>query len=269
MLTRRGLPPDGGLAVAANAAPTRAVAAAPVALVSGGSRGLGAALVAGFLERGFRVATLSRSKSPFIAKLVRDRAAKANFHWAAVDGRDHKDLRDFVRATSERFGRIDVLVNNAGIAVEGVLPTMRGEDIAAAVEVNLTAALMLAQAVSRVMLRQGSGSIVNISSVNAVRGHAGVAVYSATKAALDGLTRSLARELGPRNIRVNSVAPGYFESDMVKDMADEQKARIARRTPLGRLARVEEVANAVFFLSSEQASFITGQTLVVDGGITC
>jgi 3-oxoacyl-[acyl-carrier protein] reductase len=119
------------------------------------------------------------------------------------------------------------------------------------------------------MLRQGSGCIVNISSVNAIRGHSGVAVYSATKAALDGMTRSLARELGPRKIRVNSVAPGYFDSDMVSDMTEEQKQRIARRTPLGRLARIDEVASAVHFLTSDQASFITGQTLVVDGGITC
>jgi 3-oxoacyl-[acyl-carrier protein] reductase len=119
------------------------------------------------------------------------------------------------------------------------------------------------------MLRQGGGCIVNISSVNAVRGHAGVAVYSAAKAGLDGLTRSLARELGPRNIRVNSVAPGYFESEMVKGMTDEQKQRIVRRTPLGRLARAEDVANAVYFLASPQASFITGQVLIVDGGITC
>jgi 3-oxoacyl-[acyl-carrier protein] reductase len=111
--------------------------------------------------------------------------------------------------------------------------------------------------------------MVNISSVNAIRGHAGVAVYSATKAGLDGLTRSLARELGPRNIRVNSVAPGYFESDMVKGLTEDQKQRIVRRTPLGRLTSAEDVANAVYFLVSEQAAFITGQILVVDGGITC
>jgi 3-oxoacyl-[acyl-carrier protein] reductase len=239
-----------------------------VALVSGGSRGLGAELVSGFLDRRYAVATLSRTKTAFITNMLCGRNRR-RFHWIAVDGRDHDGLRAFVKEVAERLGRIDVLVNNAGIAMEGILPTMRTRDIVEAVEVNLTAALVLTQACSRLMLRQGSGCIVNLSSVHAIRGHAGVAVYSATKAALDGLTRSLARELGPRQIRVNSVAPGYFESDMVSHMPEKQKERIARRTPLGRLARIDEVANAVHFLASEQASFITGQTLVVDGGITC
>jgi 3-oxoacyl-[acyl-carrier protein] reductase len=239
-----------------------------VAVVTGGSRGLGAVLVSGFLERRYAVATMSRKKTPFIEQMLR-RPRKKDFFWSAVDARDGDALRDFVTEIADRFGRIDVLVNNLGMAVDGILPTMRTRDIVEAVQVNLTASLMLSQACSRVMLRQGRGCIVNISSVNAIRGHAGVAVYSAAKAGLDGLTRSLARELGPRNIRVNSVAPGYFESEMVKGLTEEQRQRIVRRTPLGRLTCAEDVANAVHFLVSEQASFITGQILVVDGGITC
>jgi 3-oxoacyl-[acyl-carrier protein] reductase len=263
MLTRSGGAAESTLAGPRDVAET----ALPVALVSGGSRGLGAALVAGFLARNFRVATCSRRDSEFIAEMSRTRAA--NFHWASVDGHDRDALGLFVRQVADRFGRVDVLVNNAGIAAEGVLATMGTDDIADVIEVNLTAAVILARAAARVMLRQGSGCIINISSVNAIRGHDGVAAYSASKAALDGLTRSLARELGPRRIRVNSVAPGYFDSDMVQDMSDEQKQRIARRTPLRRLARIEEVASAVLFLASDEASFITGQTLVVDGGLTC
>ena len=186
-----------------------------------------------------------------------------------MDASDADALRGFVSGTVERFGRIDVLVNNAGIAPEGVLPTMRHAEIETVIGLNLTATVLLTQACARVMVRQGSGAIVNISSVNAIRGYAGVAVYSATKAALDGLTRSLARELGPRNIRVNSVAPGFFRTDMVRSLGEEQMQRIARRTPLGLLARIEEIAEAVLFLASGKASFITGQILVVDGGLTC
>jgi 3-oxoacyl-[acyl-carrier protein] reductase len=242
---------------------------AKVVLVTGGSRGLGAELVSGFLTRGCGVATLSRSRTAFIDKMLSRARGPADFHWAALDARDQDALTDFVAEVTARFGRIDVLVNNLGMALEGILSTTRTRDIVEAVEVNLTAALVLCQACSKIMLRQGAGCIINISSINAIRGQRGIAVYSATKAALDGLTRSLARELGPRNIRVNSVAPGYFESDMVKDMTEQLKQRILRRTPLGRLARVEDVANAVQFLASDQASFITGQTIVVDGGISC
>lgn len=164
---------------------------------------------------------------------------------------------------------MDALVNNAGVGIDGILPTMRASQIEQGIDLNLKASIYLIQACSKQMLQHASGSIINISSVNAVRGHSGVAVYSATKAALDGLTRSLARELGPKHIRVNSVAPGYFESEMVADLTPEAKQRIIRRTPLGRLGTADDMANVVLFLLSPQASFITGQTIVVDGGITC
>jgi 3-oxoacyl-[acyl-carrier protein] reductase len=241
----------------------------PVALISGGSRGLGAELVAGFLDRGYRVATVSRSSTSFIDATIRKSRRGQSFLWAATDGQDSDALRAFVKLVADRFGRIDVLINNAAIASEGILATMPVKDIKDCIDINLTAAAVLTQACSRVMLRQASGCIINISSVNAIRGNAGVSIYSATKAALDGLTRSLARELGPRNIRVNSIAPGYFESRMVEGLSEADRQRIARRTPLGRLARVKDVANAIHFLASEQAAFVTGQTIAVDGGLTC
>jgi 3-oxoacyl-[acyl-carrier protein] reductase len=241
----------------------------PVALISGGSRGLGAALVEACFEMECRVATFSRSETTFVANLLRDPERRDDFLWELVDARDNAAVKAFVANAVARFGRIDLLVNNAAIGVDGVLPTMREQDIAAAVDVNLTSVLMLSQACSRVMLRQRSGCIISISSVNAIRGHSGVSVYSATKGALDAFTRSLARELGPRNIRVNAVAPGYFESAMVGPMEEAEKARICRRTPLRRLACVQDITHAVQFLASDDAAFITGQTLVVDGGITC
>jgi len=236
-----------------------------VLLISGGSRGLGLALVRAARADGDRVAVFSRSRSEAIAALEGDDA----FLWRAVDAADEDALQAFVGTVLDRFGRIDVLINNAGLGTEGLLATMRIPDIDALLDVNLRAALLLARFCSRPMLRQGDGCILNISSVNAVRGHAGVAAYSATKAALEGMTRSLARELGPKQIRVNAIAPGYFESEMVVGLDEKAKARIQRRTPLGRLARIDEIVAAARFLTSPAASFITGQTLIVDGGITC
>jgi 3-oxoacyl-[acyl-carrier protein] reductase len=240
-----------------------------VVIISGGSRGLGQALVTSCLARGYDVATFSRSETPFVQALSSERFERPRFLWREVDATDPAALKAFVFEAARTFGRIDALINNAGIGLDGLLPTTRTSQIEQAIDLNLKAAIHLTQACSKQMLSQASGSIINISSVNALRGHSGVAVYSATKAALDGLTRSLARELGPKHIRVNSLAPGYFESEMVGHLSPEAKQRIIRRTPLGRLGTTEDMANAVLFLLSPEASFMTGQTLVVDGGITC
>jgi 3-oxoacyl-[acyl-carrier protein] reductase len=238
-------------------------------LVSGGSRGLGAAIVRRCLEAAYIVATFSRSASPFITGEQDRDPARARFHWAAVDARDDRALAAFVEDVTDRYGGVDVLVNNAAVGRFGAFPLMRLGDIDEALDVNLRTNLLLARLCTPGMVERGAGCILNISSVNALRGSGGVAVYSATKAALDGFTRALARELGPTGIRVNSLAPGYFASDMVGGLTERQLQRLIRSTPLGRLATAGEIADAALFLISPAASFITGHTLVVDGGITC
>ncbi len=233
-----------------------------VALVSGGSRGLGAAIVAELLRRGLFVASFSRSKTPFVEECLAD----DSFHWQSLDGGDPAALAGFARDVLQRHGRIDALVNNVAATADGLLTMLRDDDIHRQVSLNLEAAIFLTRACLKGMLPHGAGSIVNVSSVNALRGHKGVSIYSATKAGLIGLTKSLAVEVGPAGIRVNCVAPGYFESEMTSGFTDEQRARIARRTPLRRLGTVEDVAKAVWFLLSPNSKFITGQVIAVDGG---
>jgi 3-oxoacyl-[acyl-carrier protein] reductase len=239
-----------------------------VVVVSGGSRGLGAAIVSQCHEQGWAVATFSRSPSPFITAAERD-DNDGRLFWRPVDGRDSTALQEFIAAVSDRFGGIDALVNNAAIGKFGAFPLMRLADIDETIAANLRANIVLTRLITPIMVERGGGAIVNISSVNSIRGNGGVAVYSATKAGLDGFTRALARELGSRNIRVNSLAPGYFTSEMASVLNEAQLRRIVRATPLGRLATVEEIAAAALFLISPAAAFITGQTLVIDGGITC
>ena len=239
-----------------------------VVVISGGSRGLGAALVETFLNEGSKVGAFSRSLTPFLERVQKQSETKNRFYWSQVDSKEPSQLRRFVKEVLELYGRIDLLVNNVAIGADGMLTLMSDQVLENSVRVNLTSTLQLTRACLKPMLMNREGSIVNISSINAIRGHAGVVTYSATKAALDGMTRSLAREVGRRNVRVNSVAPGYFESDMTESLGDAQKKRILRRTPLNRLVTIQDIVCAVRFLASSQAAMITGQTIVVDGGAT-
>ncbi|MTD43091.1 glucose 1-dehydrogenase [Conexibacter sp. W3-3-2] len=239
-----------------------------VVVITGGSRGLGAGIVQAFLDAGDVVATCSRSATPRTDAWAADPATAERFLFAPVDIVDVAAAQAFVAQVLERFGRIDVLVNNAGIARDGVIGLASDEDIDTVLDLNLKATFTMTRLVARRMLLAGSGRIVNISSIVGLSGYRGLSVYSATKAGLDGFSRSLARELGARGITVNSVAPGYLRTEMSHGLDESQLQQIARRTPAGRLGEPEDIAGVVLFLCSPAASFMTGQTLVVDGGLT-
>lgn len=234
-------------------------------IVTGGSRGLGLALVADLLASGYRVSTCARALTAELAAL-----AGPDLFWRPCQVGDAAQVDAFVTAAAAWGGESPLwgLVNNAGIAREGVLATFPDIDAEEVIQTNLVGAIQMARRFLREKLvRRGPGRIVNISSIIGQRGYTGLAAYSASKAGLDGVTRSLAREVGRLQITVNSVAPGYLDTEMSENLDEAQRKQIIRRTPLGRLGRVEDVAPVVRFLLSDEAAFITGQTVTIDGGI--
>jgi 3-oxoacyl-[acyl-carrier protein] reductase len=241
-------------------------------IITGGSRGLGEAIVKRLLAQGYRVSTCSRSKTSFVEEMMVHGDYRERFFWTACDIGVEGQADGFVKDAVSWAGNDGLygLVNNAGIAMAGILATFPNIDAERILRVNLLGSIEMARAVSQVLLRQNAGGrIINMSSIIGTRGYNGLAVYSASKAGLDGLTRALARELGPRQITVNSVAPGYLRTEMSATLTSAQLAQIVNRTPLARLATESDVAALILFLLSEQAAFITGQTIMVDGGITC
>ena len=238
-----------------------------VVLVSGGSKGLGAAIIQAYLDAGYRVASFSRSATDQVEQWRSD--YPADFYFEEIDLTDKTACAGFVRSVEQALGSIDILVNNAGMADTSLLALASDESIEDLVDMNLKGTFYLTRQVSRSMLSLGWGRIINISSIIGLSGYRGLSVYGATKAGLDGFSRALARELGPRNITVNSVAPGYLTTEMTDVLDEKQHRQISRRTPLGRLGTPEDVTGLILFLSSSQADFITGQVLVVDGGISC
>lgn len=240
-----------------------------VVLISGGSRGLGAQLVADFLADGCRVATFSRNISEQVEQWRSDPHAAGRFCFEALDVTDSEAIGRFVDQVCERWSRVDVLVNNAGVALDGLLPLLSDEAIDRMIGLNLTSTIRLTRRVLRRMLLAERGRIISISSVAGVVGLRGLSAYGAAKAGIDGFTRGLAREVGPRNITVNGVAPGYLRTEMTDGIEPQQLQQIVRRTPLGRLGDPRDVSSVVRFLASDAAGFITGQTLIVDGGFSC
>ena len=229
------------------------------ALVTGGSRGIGRAIAAELARAGASVIVGYRSgaeEAEAAAAEIGGRAVQADVSNA-----------DEARRLVEEAGDLDVLVNNAGITRDGLLMRMPDEDWDAVLDTNLGGVFHTCRAASRGMLKRRSGSIVNVSSVVGVHGNPGQTNYAAAKAGIIGFTKSLARELGNRGVRANVVAPGYVSTRLTEELPDELKELMLQNTPLGRFGSPEDVAGAVRFLSSDEASFITGEVLLVDGGL--
>jgi 3-oxoacyl-[acyl-carrier protein] reductase len=239
-----------------------------VAVVTGASRGIGRAIAEVLAKCGADVVCGDR-----LEKQAEETAAQV----AAVSGRrtsgclvdvaDHQSAKDFIECALQNFGKVDILVNNAGITRDNLLLRIDEQDWDDVLTVNLKGAYNCSKAVVRPMMKQRYGRIVNITSVVGLSGNSGQANYAASKAGLIGFTKSLAKELGSRNITVNAVAPGYITTALTNVLSDEYRAAAIKATPMGRLGTPEDVAHAVAFLVSDLASYITGQVLSVDGGM--
>jgi 3-oxoacyl-[acyl-carrier protein] reductase len=239
-----------------------------VAVVTGAGRGIGHAIAVRLASEGARVACVSRTaaNTKKTADEINAMRADAAKHYA-VDVADHAAVQRIGAQILQDFGKIDILVNNAGMTRDALAMRMSLEDWDSVINTNLRGAFSFTQAVVRAMIKQRSGRIINISSVSGVMGNAGQTNYAASKAGLIGFTKSLARELASRNITVNAVAPGFVTTDMTAGLSDEVKKALHAKIPLGKTGTPGDIANAVAFLASAEAGYITGQTLCVDGGI--
>jgi 3-oxoacyl-[acyl-carrier protein] reductase len=239
-----------------------------IALVTGASRGIGRACAVALAREGALVGVNYVSNAKAAQEtLVALEAAGGSGELVPFDIADASSAVAAIEAFLTKHGRLDVLVNNAAVSLDALLVRQKNDDWARLLEVNLTGPMVLCRATARAMMKQRSGAIVNIVSVVGEMGNAGQSGYSATKAGLIGFTKSLARELASRNVRVNAVSPGFIDTEMTSRLPDATRERILAQVPLGRLGAAEEVASAVAFLASSAASYITGEVLRVNGGL--
>jgi 3-oxoacyl-[acyl-carrier protein] reductase len=236
-------------------------------MVTGASRGIGRACALELAKAGARVVVAARQLDKLEEVASEIRTAGGEAFVVALDLASHESIKAAISTASKEFGRIDILVNNAGVTRDNLALRMKPDDWNIVLQTNLSGAFFCIQQVISPMMRERWGRIVNISSVVGQAGNPGQANYVASKAGLIGLTKSLAQELASRNITVNAVAPGFIETDMTGVLKDEQKARITQGIPMGRIGNPAEVAAAVRFLASEEASYITGNVIDVNGGM--
>jgi|FLYM01.1.fsa_nt_gi 3-oxoacyl-[acyl-carrier protein] reductase len=235
-------------------------------LVTGGSRGIGQGIVERLAELGGVVAFTYTSRPDAAEEVLKGLKGQGHFH-LKMDVKSQESINEGVSQALEKLGGIDGLVNNAGITKDQLLLRMSADDFREVIETNLMGSVFCSKAVLKPMMKQRMGSIVNLSSVVAQMGNPGQANYVASKAGLEGFTRSLALEIASRNIRVNAVAPGFIATDMTEKLNDDQKSTITSNIPLGTLGKPKDVADAVAFLLSDSSAYITGQVLQVNGGL--
>jgi 3-oxoacyl-[acyl-carrier protein] reductase len=239
-----------------------------IAIVTGASRGIGRETALTLASYGATVIVNyngSREKAEEVVKEIQESGGQAK----AIQGNvaDSAAMKQMADEVKKEFGRIDILVNNAGITKDNLLMAMKEEDFDAVIDTNLKGAFLCMKHVIRIMMKQRYGRIINMSSVSGVMGNAGQINYCASKAGLIGMTKSLAREVGSRGITVNAVAPGYIDTEMTQGLPDEVKAGFIETIPLKRMGQTKDIAETVAFLASDRASYITGQTISVDGGM--
>ncbi len=239
------------------------------ALVTGGSRGIGRATCIKLAELGADVGINylgNREKAEEVASEIKALGRKPMLLKADVS--DHKEVSAMVKDFADAGGGLDILVNNAGINKDQLLIRMKESDWDKVISTNLKGTFNCTQAAAKIMMKNRSGVIINLSSVVALTGNAGQVNYTSAKAGVIGLTKTIARELASRSIRVNAIAPGFIETEMTDGLSDENREKIAERIPLGKFGSSSDVASAIAFLVSDEAKYITGQTLVVDGGLS-
>ncbi|MDF2609424.1 MAG: 3-oxoacyl-(acyl-carrier-protein) reductase [Lachnospiraceae bacterium] len=239
-----------------------------IAIVTGASRGIGRAIALTLASYGASVIVNyngSKEKAEEVVNEIKSKGGTASVYQA--DASDFEAVKTMFADVVKEYGRIDILVNNAGITRDNLILKMTEEEFDAVIDTNLKGVFNCLKQASRIMLKQKSGRIINISSVVGVIGNPGQVNYSAAKAGVIGMTKSLAKELGSRGITVNAVAPGYINTDMTAVLGDELKEKVTDNIPLRRLGEVADIAETVAFLASEKAAYITGQTIQVDGGL--